>query len=187
MARKVLNISTGPTGDATVLSVSSTKTTSIGISNGNNTWINGNGYSWTHTRTRSDSYSIAHLSWDGGTATHSYFSGLGIKDTRPGGSSYQKFGWSYYWRHEGSGGDGAEHLFSCMSGWAPGDFNNESGNHTMQIGWNSINGSSNRPSERWTMTRSQDNRGNADNQFYSWTYELDPDKVSWSSSSGGHS
>jgi len=184
MARRVLNVSS--TVASGILSVTGTRTSQLEISESNNEWKSSNGYSWTHTRTKTDSYSFCKLAWDGGNTVHSYFAGMGLRCTRPGGSQGIRYGWSYFW-HNNAGSDSVEHLFSLMQGWEPADFNNESGNHLMQIGWSSSNGGTNRPSSRWSIPRSQDSRGNADNRSYSWMYEVDSSKVSYETGSGGGS
>ena len=184
MARKILN---GPVSNnqGAILSVSNTKTSTYQTSNTNNNWNISGGYRWTFEKKRTDSYTLAKMSWQGGESVHSYFSGMGLKAIRPSGNSHDRYGWSYYWRHNGSNGDGDDHLFSMMSGWAPSDYANESGNMDMRIGWSSNNGTNNRPSGRWCETRSQDGRGHADLCYYSWMIEVHPDNMNWQTNSGG--
>ena len=185
MARKVLNATVS--SSSAILNASCTKTSTLSIATSNNEWKSSAGFSWTFTRSRTDSYSFAKLAWAGGEGISSYFAGMGMKTTHPSTNTYIKYGWSYYWRHNNSGGDGSQHLFSMMNGWESSNFNNESGNHLMQIGWASNNGTSNRPSHRWCETRSQDSRGNANNQAYSWQIEVHPDNVGWQINDGGNS
>lgn len=186
MARKVLNV-TAASGSSAILSVSDTKTSTYVTSTTNNNWNIGAGFQWTFNKTRSDSYTLAKMSWQGGDGgAHSYFSGMGLRAIRPSGNSNDRYGWSYYWRHN-SGSDGDDHLFSMMSGWAPSDYANETGNMSMRIGWSSSNGSNNRPSGRWCETRSQDSRGHANVQNYSWMIEVHPDNMNWQTNSGGNS
>ena len=185
MARKVLN-APASTSQGAILSVSNTKTTTYVTSETNNNWNIAGGYKWNFEKKRTDSYAIAKMSWQGGEQTHSYFAGMGLRAIRPSGNSHDRYGWSYYWRHNGSNGDGDDHLFSMMSGWAPSDFANETGNMDMRIGWSSANGSNNKPSARWCETRSQDNRGHADLAYYSWMIEVHPDNMNWQTNSGGY-
>lgn len=185
MARRVLN--TTVSGGAAILNVSCTKTSTLAISSANNEWKSSAGFSWTHTRSRTDSYSFSKLAWAGGESIASYFAGMGMRATHPSTNTSTRFGWSYYWRHNGTGGDGTQHLFSMMNGWDPSDFDNEDGNHLMQIGWTSTNGGNNQPSARWCETRAQDSRGNANNQAYAWQIEVNPDNVGWQVNDGGNS
>ena len=185
MARKVLNVAAASNQGA-ILSVSNTKTSTYTPSSTNNNWNIGAGFQWTFNKTRSDSYTLAKLSWQGGEGTHSYFSGMGLRAVRPSGNTHERYGWSYYWRHN-NGSDGDDHLFSMMSGWAPSDYANETGNMSMRIGWSSANGSNNRPAARWCETRAQDSRGHVDIQNYSWMIEVHPDNMNWQTSSGGNS
>ena len=186
MARKLLNVAAASNQGA-ILSVSNTKTSTYVTSNTNNNWNIGAGFQWTFNKTRSDSYTLAKLSWQAGESVHSYFAGMGLRAIRPSGNSNDRYGWSYYWRHNGSNGDGDDHLFSMMSGWAPGDYANETGNMSMRIGWSSANASNNQPSSRWCETRSQDNRGHVDLEYYSWMIEVHPDNMNWQTNSGGAS
>ena len=185
MARKLLNAST-TSGSSAILSVSNTKSSTYSVPTTNSNWNIGSGFQWTFNKTRSDSYTLAKMSWQGGVQTHSYFSGMGLRAIRPSGNSHDRYGWSYYWRHN-AGSDGADHLFSMMSGWAPSDYANETGNMSMRIGWSSSNGSNNRPAERWCETRAQDSRGHKDVVNYSWMIEVHPDNMNWQTNSGGPS
>ena len=185
MARKVLN-SAAASSEGAILSVSNTKTSTYVTSNTNNNWDIAGGYKWNFEKKRTDSYTLSKMSWQGGVNVRSYFAGMGVRAIRPSGNSNDRYGWSYYWRHNGSGGDADDHLFSMMSGWAPGDYANESGNMQIRIGWSSANGSSNQPSDRWNETRSQDNRGHADLAAYSWMIEVHPDNINWMTNSGGY-
>lgn len=185
MARKVLNAPVS-SSSAAILSVSSTKTGTYQIQSTNNNWNVGAGFQWTFNKTRSDSYTLAKMSWQGGEGIYSYFAGMGLRAIRPSGNSHDRYGWSYYWRHN-NGSDGDDHLFSMMSGWAPSDYANETGNMSIRIGWSSANASNNRPSGRWCETRAQDSRGHKDVVNYSWMVEIHPDNMNWQTSSGGNS
>lgn len=185
MARKLLNAST-TSGSSAILSVSNTKSSTYSVPTTNSNWNIGSGFQWTFNKTRSDSYTLAKMSWQGGVQTHSYFSGMGLRAIRPSGNTHDRYGWSYYWRHN-AGSDGDDHLFSMMSGWAPSDYANETGNMSMRIGWSSSNGSNNRPAERWCETRAQDSRGHKDVVNYSWMIEVHPDNMNWQTNSGGPS
>ena len=72
MARKVLNVTTA-SGSSAILSVSNTKTSTYQTSQTNNNWNIGAGFQWTFNKTRSDSYTLAKMSWQGGDGVHSYF------------------------------------------------------------------------------------------------------------------
>ena len=185
MARKLLNVAAA-SNEGAILSVSNTKTSTYAISQSNNTWIGSAGFKWTFNKTRSDSYTLAKMSWQAGEGTASYFSGMGLRATASDGTTNYRYGWSYYWRHNGSNGDGDDHLFSMMSGWAPGDYGNGTGNIDMRIGWGSQDGTTNRPSHRWNETRSQDARGHADLAYYSWMNFNHPDNMNWQTNSGGY-
>ena len=185
MARKVLNVAAASNQGA-ILSVSNTKTSTYVTSETNNTWIGSAGFQWTFNKKRSDSYTLAKLSWQGGESTHSYFAGMGLRATASDGTTNYRYGWSYYWRHN-AGSDGDDHLFSMMSGWAPGDYGNGTGNMDVRIGWSSSNSSNNRPCARWCETRAQDNRGHVDLENYSWMIEVHPDNMNWQTNSGGNS
>ena len=187
MARKLLNAPTASSGSSAILSVSNTKTSTYVTSQINTNWVGSAGFQWTFNKTRSDSYTLAKLSWQGGEGTHSYFTGMGLRAVQSDGTTNVRYGWSYYWRHNSANGDGDDHLFSMMSGWAPGDYGNGTGNMDMRIGWNTANGNNARPCARWCETRAQDNRGHVDLEYYSWMIEVHPDNMNWQTNSGGAS
>ena len=105
MARKLLNVAAASNQGA-ILSVSNTKTSTYVTPETNSNWNIGAGFQWTFNKTRSDSYTLAKMSWQGGESTHSYFAGMGLRAVRPSGNNSHRYGWSYYWRHNGSNGDG---------------------------------------------------------------------------------
>ena len=69
MARKLLNAPT-TSGSSAILSVSDTKTSTYVTSTTNNQWNIGSGFQWTFNKTRSDSYTLAKMSWQGGEQVH---------------------------------------------------------------------------------------------------------------------
>ena len=186
MARKVLNKPVA-SGSAAIKSVATTKTTRLSISgNSNDTWHNGNGYSAVVNRQEADSRVLVDASWRYTGGTHSYFSGMGIQSNYPNGSSSKTHGWGYIWEY--NTGDGNEGLFSCVKGLYDGHgLNNQTGNFTFKFGWESANGSSNRPGVVWTSSRSDDARGNANDMAYFISTEISDSKTSWNNNSGGNS
>jgi len=187
MARKVLNKPVSSGGGAAIKSVATTKTTRLSISgNSNNTWHNGNGYSAVLNRQEADSRVLVDAHWRYTGGTHSYFAGMGIQSNYPNGSSSKTNGWSYIWEYNSS--DGNEGLFSCVKGLYDGHgLNNQTGNFTFKFGWESQNGSSNRPGSVWTSSRSDDARGNANDMAYFIFTEISDSKTSWNNNSGGNS
>jgi len=186
MARKVLNKPVSSGGGAAIKSVATTKTTRLAISgNSNDTWHNGNGFSAILNRQEADSRVLIDSAWRCDEGSHSYFAGMGIQSNYPSGSS-KTHGWGYIWEH--NTGDGDQGLFHCMKGLYDGHgLNNQTGNFTFKFGWESVNGSSNRPGEVWTASRADDATGNANDMSYFTFIEISDSNTSWNNNSGGNS
>ncbi len=183
MARFIHNKPTA--AGSTILNVGMSRMEEYAVPNENNDFAESSGgREITLTRSNSNSKIIAMGAWQGDSAS-SYVSGMGTQVRDSSGNALNTaYGWGYIWmNNSGNNMGGATHLFKMMTLHDAGAIGSSTGNIKVNIGWNSRDGTTNRPATYWAGDNGRDGRARHDHFGFWHAMEVAPDKIDFNSNS----
>ena len=170
---------------STILNVGMTRIPEYSTPNQNNNFgVSSGGRECILKREHSNSKVIAMGAWQGDTAS-SYLSGMATQVRDSSGNALNTaYGWGYIWQNNsGSNMGGATHLFKMMTLHDAGAIGTWTGDMKVNIGWNSRDGSTNKPAQYWSGDNGRDGRARHDHFGFWHAMEVAPDKIDFNSNS----